>query len=86
MILNAKNYAVGIYLSANSFDSEDVEENVNNKNIKIVTSLEDEISDNAAKVLQGYAIEGGRGGGIFVGYDETSKNFLTRRVSNDEFT
>ena len=33
------------------------------------------ISDNAAKVLQGSAIEGGRGGGIFVGYDETSKNY-----------
>lgn len=33
------------------------------------------ISDNAAKVLQGSAIEGGRGGGIFVGYDETTKNY-----------
>ena len=40
--------ATGIYLLANSFDSENIEENVNNKNIKIVTSLEDEISDNAA--------------------------------------
>ena len=38
----------GIYLLANSFDSEDIEENVNNKKIKIVASLEDEISDNAA--------------------------------------
>ena len=33
------------------------------------------ISDNAAKVLQGSAIEGGRGGGVFVGYDETTKNY-----------
>ncbi|MBO5180064.1 MAG: hypothetical protein J6B87_06960 [Clostridia bacterium] len=40
--------ATGIYLSANSFDSQDIKENVNNKKIKIVTSLEDEISDNAA--------------------------------------
>ena len=33
------------------------------------------ISDNAASVLQGSAIEGGRGGGVFVGYDETTKNY-----------
>ena len=33
------------------------------------------ISGNAAKVLQGSAIEGGRGGGVFVGYDETTKNY-----------
>ena len=33
------------------------------------------ISDNDAKVLQGSAIEGGRGGGVFVGYDETTKNY-----------
>ena len=39
------------------------------------TVSEGVISDNAAKVLQGSAIEGGRGGGVFVGYDETTKNY-----------
>ena len=38
----------GVYLLANSSEPQDIGQNINNKSIKIVTSLEDQISDNSA--------------------------------------